>query len=151
LQGLRNLGPTLRNWRHDWQQRLAKNLATDLELPIGKMQPAGYIVMQHAVRMDRPVKAYERWIAQIPDEYQVYVLNKPGNSNMQIQDDPSCLALLKHYRSLMPLSQEARKPVFYLKPADGAIGAHMKSVFSAYFDFKLLAEKIAEKTNIRKS
>jgi chromosome partitioning protein len=148
LQGLRNLGPTLRIWRHDWQQRLTMNPAADLILPPGRMQPAGYIVLQHAVRMDRPVKAYDRWIARIPDEYQEYVLNKPENNNIQIQDDANCLALLKHYRSLMPLAQEAHKPMFYLKPADGAMGSHMHSVQSAYTDFNTLALKIIEKTGI---
>ncbi len=63
LQGLRNLGPTLRRWREGWTERLGKNPVPQLELPTGRTQPAGYIVQQHSVRMDRPVKAYERWIA----------------------------------------------------------------------------------------
>ncbi len=146
LQGLRNLGPTLRKWRHDWDQRVRMNPDADLKLPPGHIQPAGYIVLQHAIRMDRPVKAYERWIARIPDEYRKYVLNEPENSNIQIQNDPNCLALLKHYRSLMPLAQEAHKPIFYLKPADGAMGSHMHAVQSAYTDFKALAQKIIEKS-----
>jgi chromosome partitioning protein len=148
LQGLRNLGPTLRQWRHDWQQRMTMNPDADLLLPSGHMLPMGYIVLQHAVRMDRPVKAYDRWIARIPDEYQKYVLNEPESINLQIQADPNCLALLKHYRSLMPLAQEAHKPMFYLKPADGAMGSHMHSVQSAYADFNTLARKIMEKTGI---
>ena len=28
------------------------------------------------------------------------------------ENDPYCLATLKHYRSLMPLAMEARKPCF---------------------------------------
>lgn len=43
LQGLRNLGPTLKIWRHDWQQRLTKNPAKDLLLPPGHIQPASRI------------------------------------------------------------------------------------------------------------
>jgi chromosome partitioning protein len=148
LQGLRNLGPTLKIWRHDWQQRLTKNPAKDLLLPPGHIQPAGYIVLQYTIRMDRPVKAYERWIARIPDEYHEYMLDKQNSNNTQIQDDPNCLALLKHYRSLMPLAQEAHKPMFYLKPADGAMGSHMHSVQNAYTDFHTLARKIIEKTCI---
>ena len=37
LQGLSNLGPTLRRWRQEWQERLEKNPAADLKLPLGRM------------------------------------------------------------------------------------------------------------------
>nr|MBA2393114.1 ParA family protein [Ktedonobacteraceae bacterium] len=100
-----------------------------------------------AVRMDRPVKAYDRWIARIPDEYRNYVLDEPGKSNTSVTNDSNCLALLKHYRSLMPLAQEAHKPIFHLKPADGAMGSHMQAVQSAYADFNILAKKIGKKAN----
>ena len=38
--------------------------------------------------------------------------------------------MLKHYRSLMPMAIEARKPIFHLKSADGALGAHIYAVQS---------------------
>jgi hypothetical protein len=38
--------------------------------------------------------------------------------------------------------QEAHKPLFLLKPADGAIGAHSYAVQKSYEDFKVLAKKI---------
>jgi hypothetical protein len=105
-------------------------------------------VLQHSVRLDRPVKAYERWIAEIPKVYQEAVLNLSGQEIALIADDQHCLAFLKHYRSLMPMAQEARKPIFYLKPADGAIGAHTQAVQSAYEDFKRLAKRILDQANI---
>ncbi|GAC1390584.1 MAG: AAA family ATPase [Ktedonobacteraceae bacterium] len=148
LQGLRNLGPTLRKWREDWQERLKKNPVSDLSLPQGHMQPIGYIVLQHTVRMDRPVKAYDRWIAQIPNAYRHFVLDEPKTSNVGVVQDPYSLALLKHYPSLMSLAQEAHKPMFLLKPADGAMGAHLQSVKGAYIDFEKLARTIAELTGI---
>lgn len=148
LQGLRNLGPTLRRWRKEWAERLAKNPAADLILPPGKMQPMGYIVLQHAMRMDRPVQAYERWIARIPQVYRDDVLAEAGKNGVSIVDDPHSLALLKHYRSLVPMAQEARKPMFALKPADGAHGSHSTAARNAYHDFKRLAETIAERAGI---
>ena len=42
--------------------------------PRRRHAPAGYIVMQHAVRLDRPVKAYDRWMARIPAVYREAVL-----------------------------------------------------------------------------
>ena len=148
LQGLRNLGPALRKWRKGWHERLKKNPTKDLSLPAGRIEPIGYVVLQHAVRMDRPVKAYDRWIARIPAEYRHYVLDEPEQDGTSFPLDSQCLALLKHYRSLMPLAQEAHKPMFYLKPADGAIGSHMAAVQDVYKDFKRLAEKIASRTHI---
>ncbi len=69
LQGLKNLGPTLNRWRTEWQERIPKNPVLELVLPTGKMQPVGYVVLQHAIRLDRPVKAYEKWISRIPKTY----------------------------------------------------------------------------------
>jgi hypothetical protein len=75
-------------------------------------------------------------MARIPGEYRAFVLAEPGGANHAIRNDPHKLALLKHYRSLMTMAQEARKPMFYLKPADGAIGSHFQSAHEAYRDFQ---------------
>jgi chromosome partitioning protein len=145
LQGLRNLGPTLRRWRREWQDRVARNPEPGaLELPKGEMRPLGYVVLQHGVRLDRPVKAYARWIEQIPSTYRHAVLGRDGEIVPTPQQDPACLAMLRHYHSLIPMGQEARKPIFALKPADGAIGAHQQAVNAAFGDFAQLAEHIEQ-------
>lgn len=147
LQGLRNLGPTLRRWRGEWAERLSRrpDAIGSLALPGGEMRPTGYVVLQHAVRLDRPVKAYGRWMARIPQWYRASVLDERAPGKATIDTDPHCLAALKHYRSLMPLAQEARKPMFFLKPADGAIGGHMVAVQDCYRDFRHLAGRIADR------
>jgi chromosome partitioning protein len=142
LQGLRNLGPRLRSWRSDWEGRLFENPAPDLELPEGQMQPIGYVIQQHSVRLDRPVQAYDRWMEQIPGVYQKAVLGNNSPPPASPSEDPGCLALLKHYRSLVPLAQQARKPMFHLKPADGALGSHFKGAQEAQKDFAQLALSI---------
>lgn len=149
LRGLINLGPTLRDWRKEWQERLGKNPVPDLNLPSGSMKPVGYVVLQHAVRSDRPVKAFQRWMDQIPGLYQKEVLDQPHLSEQNtIQEDSNCLAMLKNYQSLMPFAQEARKPMFHLKSADGAIGAHTRAVQGAYDDFKRLSKAIAKSAGV---
>lgn len=143
LQGLKNLGPTLREWRAIWGDLIPK-APQDLSLPAGSMQPAGYIVMQHGIRDSRPVVAYQRWMDRIPMVYRQAVLDEGGGGKAPaVAKDPYNLSLLKHYRSLMPMAMEARKPIFYLKPADGAIGSHVEAVRSCYKDFLVLAKKIA--------
>lgn len=142
LQGLRNLGPTLREWRAVWADLLTK-APSGLPMPKGSMQPVGYIVMQHGILDSRPVKAYKRWMDRIPGVYREAVLDEEAHLSPTVAEDPYCLALLKHYRSLMPMAMEARKPIFFLKSADGAIGAHIEAVRSCYVDFQKLASKIA--------
>lgn len=149
LQGLRNLGPTLRRWQGEWQERRERNPVEDLDVPEGAMRPIGYIVMQHAVRLDRPVKAYRRWMERIPAVYGTAVADKREPTPVTTTDhDPNCLATLKHYRSLMPLAQEARKPMFALKAADGAIGGHAAAVEGCYRDFRELAVAVAGRAGI---
>lgn len=148
LQGLHNLGPTLRTWRSAWQERLKHNPEHGLILPSGHMQPIGYIVLQHAVRLDRPVRAYERWIARIPQVYRNDVLQEPEADHVTIRNDPHALALLKNYGALKPIAQEARKPMFRLKSADGAIGSHLHAVQKIFVEFRELARTITKKTGI---
>lgn len=143
LQGLRNLGPALRDWRDGWQKRLQEGPPKDLPLPPGSIKPIGYIVLRHSIRLDRPVKAFERWIARIPQTYANAVLRQEPDPALTIDTDPNCIAKLKDYRSLMPLAQEARKPMFFLKPADGALGAHTYAVTEARKDFQAVARQIA--------
>ena len=146
LQGLRNLGPSLRSWRASWKEMTLKSPDPALELPSGQIEPLGYVVMQHAMRENRPSKSYQRWIDRFPGAYRESVLDDLSPSTITSESDPFCLAMLKHYRSLMPMAMEARKPVFALKPADGAIGAHGEAVRKAYTDFLTLAGRIADRS-----
>ena len=144
LQGLKNLGPTLRSWRTNWNKRLNNWRDPEFELPQGRMVPLGYIVQQHGVRLSRPVGAYDRWFNRMPREYHRSVLGEDG-PELVPADDPACLATMKHYRSLVPMGQEVRKPIFRLTSADGAIGAHAAAVQDAYKDFRTLAQSIVER------
>ena len=148
IRGLYNLGPTLRRWRQEWSERRERNPMADLDVPCGNMQPIGYVVLQHAVRLHRPVMAYERWMERIPSAYRDFVVGDDMTPTPAMQEDEHCLATLKHYRSLMPLAQEARKPMFALKPADGAIGGHANAVQGCYRDFRALARTVARKCGV---
>ncbi|MGB4583548.1 MAG: ParA family protein [Rhodoferax sp.] len=147
IQGMKNLGPTLRDWRVVWSD-LTKKAPQGLSMPKGTMNPIGYVVMQHGSLDNRPVKAYKRWMDRIPSTYRSSVLDEPDAAPPTIATDPRCLSLLKHYRSLMPMAMEARKPIFFLKSADGAIGAHIEAVRNCYDDFQDLAKKIADHAGV---
>ena len=142
LQGIINLGKTIELWQKQWKVRKGLNpKPQNLLLPEGTMKAVGYIAMQHSAKESRPVKAYLKWANRIPQTYQEFVLHQTSN-NVNIENDPNCLGMLRHYHSLMPMGMEARKPIFLLKPADGAIGSHYQAVLKVYQDFKQLTEKI---------
>jgi cellulose biosynthesis protein BcsQ len=148
IQGLRNMGPTLRDWRRLWSERLSRNPDAALPLPAGELRPLGYIVMRHSVLSGRPARAFGRWIARIPGEYRKSVLDELPGDQADPSEDGNCLARLKDYRSLMPLAHEARKPMFYLKPADGAFGGHQRAVFECFGDFQTLTREIARRAGV---
>lgn len=147
LQGIKNLGTTLKQWKEEWEQRKhykPQNLT--FNIPENHTNPVGYIVMQYTAKDSRPVKSYIKWANRIPNVFNEYVLNITNDHQINnVETDVNCIALLKHYRSLAPMSMEAHKPIFLLKPADGAIGAHVYAVQKSYEEFKNLTQKILDR------
>ncbi len=149
LRGLRNLGPTLSRWRREWSKRRGNWDRPEFPLPQGGMRPIGYIVQQHGVRLGRPVQAYDKWVNRMPKAYAENLMGpERGPFADKPENDEHCLATVKHYRSLVPMAQEARKPIFDLTNADGAIGGHAAAVSAAYADFRALAGAIRERVGL---
>lgn len=143
IQGIKNLGTTLSLWKRQWSQRkelIPKNLT--VKIPENNAKPAGYIVMQYSAKESRPVKSYLKWANRIPNIFREFVLGIDDQAIMSIDHDENCIALLKHYRSLAPMSMETHKPIFSLKPADGAIGAHIYAVQKSHNEFSALTKRI---------
>jgi chromosome partitioning protein len=141
LQGLRNVGPTVRAWRKDWKVVAQRGEGT---LIAHDFQPRGYIVQQHLARADRIVKGYEEWRKQIPVVFHAAVLDEPTEFTNGADDDPYCLAMLKHFSSLVPLAQTVRKPIFDLKQADGIGGGQIQAVVKARREFELLVTRLRD-------
>jgi chromosome partitioning protein len=141
MQGLENVGPRLTKWRGEWQDRFDRAPPLDFTLPKGKMTSLGYVVARHSVLAGGAVKAFQRWIDRMPEVYR-RSFGQPVTAGLDISVDEYCLGQLKDFRSLMPMAQEAKKPMFALKPADGAIGGHQGAVRQAYRDFHALADQL---------
>ena len=86
----------------------------------------------------------------MPSEYAKNLLeNTAGNYAATPQDDPeNALATVKHYRSLVPMAQKHRKPIFQLTTADGAFGSHAAAVTDARADYWKLAQKIIARIDL---
>lgn len=143
LQGLRNVGRRIGEWRKDWATKL-KGAPNDLNfvIPEGAMEPLGYLLSRFSIRQGRQSMSYQSWANKMPSAYQHSVLGLEEGVSSEPHADPHCLAELKDYRSLMPMAQDANKPIFKLQTADGAIGAHQGGVTAAFEDFKALTNKI---------
>ena len=114
------------------------------ELPSGNISPIGYIVSRFNIQKRGPVKAFQRWLDKIPASYIKAFDFDNIDVPKSIEEDKFCLARLKDYASLMPLAQQARKPMFMLKPSDGALGGHQAAVNSCGADFEALAKRILD-------
>jgi ATPases involved in chromosome partitioning len=114
LQGIKNLGTTLQQWKEEWEQRKQlkpQNLTA--KIPENNTKAAGYIIMQYSAKESRPVKSYLKWANRIPAVFNEYVLGLVDCPIMSVETDDNCISLLKHYRSLAPMSMEAHKPIFH--------------------------------------
>ena len=111
------------------------------------MTPIGYVMMQQAEKMGRSVIAYRRWAERIPRVYSEELLGRECRS-MEERENGNRLGLIKHYRSLVPMAQEVKKPIFHLLAADGAIGSHQKGVSEARDNFRQVALEIADRCKI---
>jgi cellulose biosynthesis protein BcsQ len=156
LQGLRLLGASVSQWRDEWRDRSPPGLGPELGSLVSGMSLAGYVVLQHAIDLGRAPHAPSLWVSRvapnravdwtsvIPD---VFATATGGSDPAAHPDnDPHCLGLLKRYGSLMPMAQEARKPIFHLRPGDGALGAHATAAREARKDFEEVANRIAAAT-----
>lgn len=76
------------------------------------------------------------------------MLAEPADDPPLADADEYCLGLIKHYHSLAPMAQEARRPLFLLRSADGAIGAHQRAVHEAYSHFEALAIRMLDAIGI---
>lgn len=143
LQSLRYLGSTLREWRQAWHQLDERGIAGDVpvDLPVGRMQTIGYTLVRRALRLDQPVRDFDRWLSRVPAEFHRSVLGE-RDAIVTSASDPFQLASLRSYRSLVPLAEDARKPMFNLRAADGALGSTARLVQDCYLEHRDLALRV---------
>jgi len=141
IAGLQVLGSEFNRWSAQWQP-LNAEVQYHPEFP----KLLGYVVTQTGMRLANPVPSYARWLARLPGAYRQAFQQHGGGYPASPASDPECLGLIHHYAGLMPLALDARKPMFALRPADGAIGSHMDSVQRCREDYERLANQILTRT-----
>lgn len=123
-------------WLKEWKKRLDLHLhgltepeeteVNDLEF---RLRLLGYVNQQYTAKRDstgqrRAVKAYEKIMSDVPRAIK--------NSLIEAEDSPQGidynLGSIPNLHSLIPMSQNSRKPIFDLKGSDGIVGAHFMKV-----------------------
>lgn len=143
VQGLRTLGPVVRQWRDAWRERVSRKPPAELDLPASTMSMAGYVVIQGSVQLTRRSRAPD-WMSVIPDVYATAVAEP--NPAAHPSSDPRCLGIFRPHSGLSALAADARKPIFHLRPADGALGAYATATRRARKEFEEVAEQLAAAT-----
>lgn len=147
VQSLELIGQALNEWRNGWRVIASRSFDRPPipALPLGDMEPIGYLLSRLSMSKGFLIHADAQSVAAIPAAYARSVVGEPTPPP---SDDPNCLAHVKDYRSLVTMAQEARKPMFLLKPGDGAIGGHQGAVRDCYADFRALANRIASRIGV---
>ncbi len=138
VQGLKQFGAIRQKWRSDWQARYKINP----NLPKGEMQALGYVIFEQPILLYLGTNNYSKWLMQISKVYHQAI--KAEETRLSLKEDPQCLTIFKSYHSVIRIAEEARKPIFHLKPADGAMGAYGEIIPSAYRQYQQLALNLAK-------
>lgn len=128
-------------WRQEWRERAS---AEQTPPALSADSPtAGYVVLGrgHARVMPCDEPLMYSLVEDVPVAQVLAAVSK--RSTM-----PNCLGVVKDYPALVELAREAGKPMFALKAADGAIGAHAQLVVEAYRNFREIAEALAERCGL---
>lgn len=140
IQGIEQFGTIQTMLAQQWP-----HLSEQLHTPAHPtMQPAGYLVMQHVRSMPQRTDL----AITLPKAYREVIVKEPMLQPVSIEQDPYFLGGVKNYRSIVPLAFEAHKPLFALKPADGATGGLLNASLQAYQQFMRLAQRLAERCGI---
>lgn len=148
LLALENIGVSIDKWRTDFNdafERISQDDQEDVKhLKCNcSIKFLGYVEQQYITKTDsgtkRAVRAYEAILKQIPTAMAEKVIAPINSDKYDVADYK--LGSIPNYYSLIPMSQNAHKPLFSLLNADGVVGAHYQKVS----DFKNLMAGIANR------
>ena len=109
-----------------------------------RMTPIGYVVQEHARHSANAPSV----LARLPEEYKRSVLRESEEVGHSMTSQPSCIGVIKPFHSLQRMAEEARRPKFSLRPADGAVGSHALAVQEAYRDYRTLTREILRRVGV---
>ncbi|WLG31925.1 MULTISPECIES: ParA family protein [Pseudomonas] len=131
IRGTENLGSKLEIWRAGWDQCNMNNVAHGIQLPAGRPAFLGYVKQQHNIRANATgmTRGWNIFGSQIEGAVQANIVAKldPLGQVFHWSDGNFDLGGIPNLHSLIPYSQDARKPIYDCTGADGLTGAHIST------------------------
>jgi cellulose biosynthesis protein BcsQ len=131
IRGTENLGSKLEQWRNEWAQCHAAWNGEGLDIPTGEPKFLGYIVQNHNIRNNAAgmTRGWQLFGNRMQAAVQANIVDRlsPLGQVVVRADGNYNLGQIPNLHSLIPYSQEARKPVYKCTGRDGLNGAHIAS------------------------
>ena len=131
IRGTENLGSKLVQWRNEWGQCHTAWNGDDLDIPTGQPKFLGYIVQNHNIRNNAAgmTRGWQLFGNRMQAAVQANIVDRlePLGQVATRADGNYNLGQIPNLHSLIPYSQEARKPVYKCTGRDGLKGAHIAS------------------------
>ena len=149
LRGMQNIGRIFASWIMNFQNSLDRAGEMQFDCIQGMPKFEGYVLQQFNKYRKRETKAFENWSNQIPSvikEYIIKPLTEPrlGKYDLVQSLEDYKFAEFKNYNGLIPLAQDAQKPIFELTSKDGVIGGHISYVKDCKKEFESIASRFME-------
>lgn len=148
LQALKNIKTSLEEWKEDIESGIKRFTRNGSDVDFSwftaneKAKFIGYVTQQYTAKsvegVKVPVKAYESIIKKIPEHVKKYLAQPFSRHDAKVDFK---IGEIPYLQSLIPLSQNAHKPIFLLESKDGVVGSH----FAKVRDFDKFIEKLTFK------
>lgn len=131
IRGTENLGAKLQTWRQGWNQCNINGAGHGIDLPKGQPAFLGYVKQQHNIRANASgmTRGWNIFGGKIEGAVQRNIVARldPLGQVFHWADGNFDLGNIPNFHSLIPYSQDARKPIFDCTGADGLTGAHIST------------------------
>lgn len=146
IRGTENLGNKLVVWNKEWTQCHNAWEGEGIELPPGKPVFLGYVMQQHNVRQTTTgmTKGWSIFGARVEEAVRNNIVDKLSTTKqaMEWENGSWNLGKIPNLHSLVPYSQEAKKPVFDCAGIDGLRGAHLSRARDSRKLFKPIVDTL---------
>ena len=146
IRGTENLGNKLVTWNREWAQCHAAWHGEALALPPGSPKFLGYVMQQHNVRQTSTgmTRGWSIFGGRVERAVQDNIVNKlePTGQVVHWNTGKWDLGHIPNLHSLIPYSQEAKKPVFSCTGSDGLTGAHISRARESRDLFKPIVDTL---------
>jgi len=133
LKALENISLSLSKWRKQFENAI-HNTEELTEVGLNSLEWnlkfLGFVSQQYTAKKDangqtRAVKAFDQIMKKVPTSIKKELVEKLQPQYLNID---YALGSIPTLHSLIPLSQNSRRPIFALRAADGVVGAHFAKV-----------------------